>query len=86
MKKLLILIMAGLFFGSESSAQKIAGSVSGTLQDSASATALFDATISIIKAQDSSLISFTLSNNSGYFEIKNIDTSPYVPLVSYQGF
>ncbi len=86
MKKILSLTALFVLFCHLAQAQKVTGTVSGTLQDSASATALYDATVSIIKAQDSSLVSFTLSNSSGYFEIKNLDSSRYVLLVSYQGF
>lgn len=86
MKKFFTLFLVLISFGIPTIAQKVSGSISGTLQDSATSTALYDATISIIKAQDSSLVSFTLSNNNGYFEIKNLDTSRYVLLVSYGGF
>ena len=86
MKKVLLLNALLLFICIGAKAQKVAGSVTGTLQDSATATALYDATVSIIKAQDSSLVSFTLSNSSGYFEIKNLEADQYVLLVSYQGF
>jgi len=86
MKKILFLTVSFVLFYNLVQAQKVAGTVSGTLQDSATSTALYDATVSIIKAQDSSLVSFTLSNSSGFFEIKNLDSSQYVLLVSYQGF
>nr|MBA2562957.1 hypothetical protein [Chitinophagaceae bacterium] len=59
-------------------AQKNNGIVRGTLKDSASKIGLHDATVSIIKAKDSSLLSFTLSSNSGYFEIKNIPAGSYI--------
>ncbi len=67
-------------------AQKNNGIVRGTLKDSASKIGLHDATVTIIKAKDSSLLSFTLSSNSGFFEIKNIPAGSYIVLVSYQGF
>ena len=67
-------------------AQKNNGTVRGTLKDSASKQALHDATVSVIRSADSSLISFTLSSNSGFFEIKNIAAGNYFVLVSYQGF
>ena len=85
MKKLILfaLLFFTCFF---IQAQKQNGIVRGTLKDSASKQGLHDATVSIIKAADSSLISFTLSSNSGYFEIKNITAGNYFVLVSYQGF
>lgn len=85
MKKLLFffLFFTTCFFAN---AQKYNGIVRGTLKDSASREGLHDATVSIISAKDSSLLSFTVSSNSGYFEIKNIPPGNYILLVSYQGF
>lgn len=68
-----------------SSAQKVAGSVKGTLQDSVSAAPLPDATVSVMQLPDSSLVSFTLTNNTGYFEIKNLSAGEYVVMSSYVG-
>jgi hypothetical protein len=67
-------------------AQKVNGIVKGSLRDSSSTQALIDATVSVISVADSSLISFSLTSNSGYFEIKNLDAGKYQILVSYQGF
>lgn len=67
-------------------AQKVPGSVRGTLVDSASGQGLNDATVSVVTAKDSSLISFSLTSSSGFFEIKNLDAGDYVLLVSYQGY
>lgn len=66
--------------------QKGIGTVKGVLQDSASAAVLPDATVSVMTAKDSTLTSFTLTSNSGFFEIKNLDTGDYYLLISYQGF
>ena len=78
-----ILAIAGLSL--VSSAQKISGTVKGYLQDSASATMLSDATVSLMSLPDSSLVSFTLTNSSGYFEIKNINAGDYVVVSSFVG-
>ena len=85
MKKLFLL---ALFFSAcfLANAQKYNGIVRGTLKDSASKQGLSDATVSVLSSKDSSLISFTLSSNSGYFEIKNLPSDNYIALVSYQGF
>jgi hypothetical protein len=85
MKKLILsaLLFILTFFAYS---QKYNGIVRGALKDSASKQALNDATVSIISAKDSALISFTLSSNSGYFEIKNIPAGNYIVLVTYQGF
>ena len=84
MKKLLLLAL--LFSYLAATAQKYNGILRGSLKDSASKQALHDATISVLSAKDSSLISFTISSNSGYFEIKNVPNGEYVALISYQGF
>jgi len=66
--------------------QKQPGKVQGTLADSTTSKPLPDATVSLIQAADSSLISFTLSSSSGFFEIRNIAAGRYWLMVSYEGF
>ncbi len=65
--------------------QKTAGVVKGIIQDSAAARPLGDATISVVNRKDSGLVSFTLSEASGAFSVKNIEAGDYVLLVSYTG-
>lgn len=84
MKPLAVLI-AFLLLSTLAVAQKTSGSVRGTLQDGAG-TPLEDATVSVMTAKDSSLLSFTLTSSSGFFEVKNIAAGEYYLLVSYQGF
>lgn len=67
-------------------AQKSQGLVKGTLQDSVSGQSLYDATVSVVRISDSTLISFTLSSNSGFFEVKSLTPGEYRVIVSYQGF
>ncbi|HVG42392.1 MAG TPA: carboxypeptidase regulatory-like domain-containing protein, partial [Chitinophagaceae bacterium] len=86
MYKIFALALTLTLVSSISYAQKIAGTVKGILQDSASKQPLADATVSIMEAKDSSLISFTLTSNSGFFEVKNLDGGAYYLLVSYAGF
>ncbi|MCU7552777.1 outer membrane beta-barrel protein [Chitinophagaceae bacterium LB-8] len=86
MRKFLLLTACSFLICSFSYAQKVSGIVKGSFVDSSSADGLSDATISVMTQKDSSLISFTLSSNSGYFEIKNLDTGAYVLLFSYQGY
>jgi len=83
MQKLLLFLL--ICISATASAQKVAGVVKGHLQEPGG-EALPDATVSIMAAKDSSLISFTLTSNSGYFEVKNLDSGSYYLLVSYQGF
>ncbi|HWJ92633.1 MAG TPA: TonB-dependent receptor [Flavisolibacter sp.] len=78
-----VLVLVGL--GSQASAQKVSGIIKGVLQDSVSATPLADATVSIVRLQDSALISFTITNSRGAFEIKNIEAGSYNLVSSFQG-
>jgi len=83
MKKIYLLVL--LLISLSAHSQKVAGVVRGYLQDSVSATPLSDATVSVIRLKDSSLISFTTTNNKGFFEIKNIDAGDYQLMASFQG-
>ncbi|HTM91583.1 MAG TPA: carboxypeptidase-like regulatory domain-containing protein, partial [Flavisolibacter sp.] len=85
MKKLYLAILALLILGFTTQAQNVRGVAKGTLQDSLTATPLADATITLVRSKDSSLISFTVTSNSGYFEIKNIEAGTYDLLISYTG-
>jgi hypothetical protein len=86
MKKILVIVLS--LCCSFAFAQKSSGIVKGILEDGTAATKqpLEDATISVMNAKDSSLVSFTLTSNSGYFEIKSLDPGDYYMIVSYQGF
>src|SRR6476646_4581781 len=85
MKKFYLAVFAIMILGFHSHAQKVNGIAKGVLLDSVSKTPLADATISVIRSKDSSLISFTVTSGSGYFEIKNIDAGSYNLLISYTG-
>ena len=85
MKKFYLSILAVFCFSLVSTAQKVQGSIKGRLQDSATASMLSDATVSLMSLPDSSLISFTLSDNNGFFEIKNINAGDYVIASSFVG-
>jgi hypothetical protein len=45
-----------------------------------------EATVSLMSAKDFSLVSFTLSDKKGLFEITNLDTGDYILMVSFVGF
>lgn len=80
---LFAIVLLGLpFFAA---AQKLAGTIKGSLQDSVSATPLEDATVSLLRLPDSTLISFTLSRKNGSFEIRNIDAGDYLLVASFVG-
>jgi hypothetical protein len=84
MKKLYLLLLAVTAFGFNSYAQKVNGSIKGVLQDS-TAQPLSDATVSVMRLKDSSLISFTVSQRNGSFEIKNIEAGEYNIMASFAG-
>jgi outer membrane receptor protein involved in Fe transport len=64
-------------------AQKI--SLKGQLADS-TGTALPSATVLILSPKDSSLVNFGVSNNQGFFEIKNLNRAEYLFRVTYVGY
>ncbi len=84
MKKIFLLTITafGCLFAS---AQKVSGTVKGVLQDSVSASPLADATVSIMRTSDSTLVSFTLTENNGYFQIKNLAAGTYQVVASFTG-
>lgn len=65
-------------------AQKI--TIEGSVQDSILKKPLAAATISLAKASDSSLISFTRANENGYFQFKNVQGGKYLVSISYVGY
>ena len=85
MKKIYLLVMVIFAVCIKLSAQKVVGTVRGSLQDSVTAIPLQDATVSVMKVSDSSLVSFTITNTKGFFEIKNLDAGDYVLISSFQG-
>jgi hypothetical protein len=85
MKKVYLIVLALFCLSFHSSAQKVSGTIKGYLQDSVSATPLGDATVSVMSLPDSSLISFTLTNSNGYFEIKNLNAGDYLVTSSFVG-
>ena len=60
--------------------------IEGTVVDSVSKRNLASATISIVKAKDSSLVSFARSNDKGDFSVKSVPAGSYLISISYVGF
>jgi hypothetical protein len=85
MKKFYLLVAALVGLVAISSAQKVTGTVKGILRDSVSSAPLADATVSVIRHSDSSLISFTLTGPNGSFEIKNLEAGDYTLSSSFTG-
>lgn len=66
------------------SAQNI--KIEGSIRDSVLKKPLMSATVSLAKAADSSLISFTRADEEGYFQFKNIAAGKYLVSISYVGY
>ena len=59
--------------------------INGMVLDSSLKKPLNSATISLANAKDSSLLSFTRSEDDGYFEVKNVKAGKYLLSISYIG-
>ena len=82
-------ILAFIIFGTllcsvAAKAQNV--TIDGTIVDSISKRTLTSATVSLAKAKDSSLITFTRANEDGFFQLKNVAPGKYLLSVSYVGF
>lgn len=86
MKKTIPLLIALLCLKGIALGQPLAGSVKGKLVDTSARQSLAGATVSVVNRTDSSLVSYTLSNKQGQFEIKDLDTGGYRILISFQGY
>ena len=60
--------------------------IQGTLKDSIAGRALNSATVSLVYATDSSLVSFSRTNEAGVFNFKNLTSGSYLISVSYVGY
>lgn len=86
MKKMLSVLLVLLCTSSFLFAQKTDGSIKGKLVDTSAHQSLTNATVSLLQKADSSLVTFTLTNKEGAFEIKGLDNGNYRLLVSFQGY
>jgi hypothetical protein len=60
--------------------------IQGSLKDSIANRALNSATVSLVYAKDSSLVSFSRTNEAGVFNFKNVVPGSYLISVSYVGY
>jgi hypothetical protein len=86
MRKILAVVALLLSASITVLAQKADGSIKGKLIDTAAKQAIADATISLIQAKDSSLVTFTLSSKQGIFEIKGLIPGQYELVISHQAY
>lgn len=85
MKKIIGIAVILLFFLSvKADAQSCL--IRGKLIDTTAGKPISDATISLLQVKDSSLITYTLSNASGVFEIKITEPGNYRLVISHQAF
>lgn len=65
---------------------QVNGIVKGKLVDTTAKQSLSEATVSVMLVKDSSLVSFTLSDKKGVFEIPNLEVGNYLLIISYTGY
>lgn len=75
-----------LLVGSISAYSQKSGSVKGIAYDTLSQKALSDATITVLLKKDSSLVSFSMTDNAGRFFLDNISTGEYRLLITHIGY
>lgn len=86
MKKIFALSLLFFTLILTAQAQKFDGSIKGKLTDTTAKLPVPDATISVLNAKDSSLVTFTLSTKSGLFEIKGLAAGDYRLIFSSKGY
>jgi hypothetical protein len=62
------------------------GTIKGTVSDTIASQPVTSATITLLKKKDSSLVSFAMTNNRGYFELKGVASGEYRLLVSHVNY
>lgn len=80
----LILVLLFAAVGIPAMAQR--GSVSGTLKDTVYVEILSNATVTVKKAVDSSVVTYSLTNDEGVFNIKGLEIGKYIIQISYQSY
>ncbi len=84
--KILLSFCITVFTFLAASAQSRIGTVKGNVVDTASKKFLPSATINVLDAKDSTLVSFARSKENGSFEITRLSAGKYILMVSYTGF
>ena len=87
MKRIFTLFILVFAFATAGFAQKrISGTIQGKLTDTLFKDNLADATITVLHATDSAVVTYTLANAKGEFQINNIDAGTYRLMITYQGY
>lgn len=84
MKQFYLLVITSLFCISAMAQRN--GSVKGTLYDTSAKQPVSAATITILQKKDSSLVSFTMTDNRGYFEITGLANGEYRLMISHVNY
>lgn len=66
--------------------KKATGTVKGRLLDTLYKESMAEATVSVIRPADSSVVTYMLANGRGEFEFRNLDLDAYRIVVSFQGY
>lgn len=85
-KAYLLLLVLGLLALSLSAVAQKNGSVKGVAYDTLARQVVGSATISVLDKKDSSLVTFTMTDNSGLFELKGIPIGQYRLLISHVNY
>jgi len=86
MKKFISFFVITFSFSLIAQAQRNDGIIKGRLYDTAAKQPIADATISVQNAIDSTLVTFTLSNRQGAFEVKGLATGGYLLIITSRGY
>lgn len=84
MKILINLIFALLCFSSVSTAQEM--KISGTVYDTTGTKPLLNAVAMAVRVKDSTLLGFTRTNASGFFDLKGIERDTFALTISHPQF
>jgi Outer membrane protein beta-barrel family/Carboxypeptidase regulatory-like domain len=84
MKKIFTLLLLVFSFLTAANAQKADGVIKGKLFDTAAKQPVSDATVSVVSTKDSSIVTYSLSNKQGVFEITMLEEGSYRLIISHQ--
>ncbi|RYF37507.1 MAG: TonB-dependent receptor, partial [Chitinophagaceae bacterium] len=79
----LLLLLAGFQLIASVAIGQRNGSVRGTLYDSSPKQEIRGATVTLLRSKDSSLVSFTMTDNKGGFELTGLSTGEYRLLLTH---
>ena len=86
MAKYLLLLLSLIFMLAEFSFGQSGGNVRGVLRDSTAGQFLSGATVTLMQAKDSSLVSYTRTSVNGSFAIRNVSDGSYRLLITHVGY